>query len=113
MLRWKVSTRGLMILVALIAVGMAGVRQLYFANTVYSANYSEGRFGRIQEGMTTNEVESLVGQPLRKVPQLYGVPETALWMYSVKRHGGGDYWLRNVYFQSNKVVNVAKMYWID
>ena len=102
-----------MVLVALIAVGLCFIRQMYFANTVYSVHYNERRFGRIRVGMTTAEVESLLGPPLRKVPQLYGVPEVTSWMYSDKRHGGGDYWMRNVYFQNNKIVNVAKMYWID
>ena len=113
MVRLKVSIKGLMVLIALIAVGTACVRQMYFVGTVYSVDYNERRFGRIRVGMTTAEVESLVGQPLRKVPQLYAVPVVVNWMYTDGRPGWSNYWLREVFVQEGKVVWVGKMYWID
>ena len=35
--------------------------------TYYSEGYSEGKFLRLREGMTTREVEAIIGRPLEQV----------------------------------------------
>jgi hypothetical protein len=36
--------------------------------TLYSERYSESRFNSLRVGMARQEVEAIMGQPLRKVP---------------------------------------------
>ena len=64
----RVSIRHLMIVIAFIGFAMFAVREMFFANTVYSAGYDESRFRQVRVGMTSEEVEALLGPPLEKVP---------------------------------------------
>ena len=61
--RLRVSMRHMMIATALIGLAMFAVREMFFANTVYSAGYDESRFRQVRVGMTSEEVEGLLGKP--------------------------------------------------
>ena len=70
----RYTVRRLMFYVAAVALHLAFVRMLLLSDplfgfgTVYSAGYHESRFNALRGGMTCQEVEALVGVPLRKVP---------------------------------------------
>ena len=110
-LRFRVSTRQLMILIALIGIAAFVVRQMFFASTVYSVGYDENRFQQVRVGMTSGEVEALMGPPLKKVP--WPMPGIVNWSYTDSRPGSSDYWMRDVFMGDDKVVRVVSTYWID
>lgn len=110
--RLRVSVRWTMLAIAFIGVVMTLVRQLYFANTLYARGYDEDRFQQIRAGMTSEEVEALVGPPLKKYPWAYQ-PSLVGWCYTDKRRGYGDYWKREVFLEKGKVVDVVSNYWVD
>lgn len=109
--RGRSSVRLLMIVIAVIGLAMFVVRAILSWNTVYSAGYDEGRFRQVRVGMTSEEVEGLMGPPLRKLP--WPDQNLMIWMYTAKRSGGGDYWRRHVFMKDGKVVQVISMYTDD
>ncbi len=100
-----------MILVAVIAIVVAGVRQMLYRSTVYSVEYDESRFQQVRVGQTSKEVEALMGPPLTKVPW----PDQGIvnWSYTVKRFGYSNYWRRDVFMENDKVDQVSSFYEID
>jgi SmpA / OmlA family len=96
-----------MLLVAWAGVILAVVQWLHvnFA-TVYAPSYREDRFAQVRIGMTRQEVESLLGPPLRKTP----LPSESwkpddCWVYSRPPGSGllGDnYWRRWIFFGPTK-----------
>lgn len=110
--RVRFSLRLLMIVITVIGLAIFAVRQMFFANTIYSVGYDESRFRQVRVGMTSSEVEALIGPPLEEVPW----PETGImiWLYTDRRYNrSGDYWKRDVWMEDDKVVNVMTMYWHD
>jgi hypothetical protein len=82
--RFRVSTRRLMIVIALIGLAVFAVQETFFANTIYSAGYDESRFREVRVGMISAEVEALIGPPLRKTP--WGPDRNLVcWEYTAKR----------------------------
>ena len=64
-------------------------------DTRYAPGYSEGRWNGLRRGMTTTDVETMMGPPLRKL-QYDG--DCRVWWYSESpRHS--DYWMRAVSFR--------------
>jgi hypothetical protein len=87
------------------------VREMFFANTVYSAGYDERCFRQVRVGMTSAEVEALLGPPLKKVP--WPQAGVVIWLYTDKRFKRGDYWRRDVFMTNDGVSEVMSTYWID
>ncbi len=80
--------------------------------TVYSADYSESRFDSIAHGMTTNEVEAVVGRPLKKLPdRWYGLAD--VWAYSDQPNPVANYRRRWIIFKDGKVIEKLKDFWVD
>jgi hypothetical protein len=102
----------MMIVISVIGFAMFVVQQMFFANTVYSVGYDESRFRKVHVGMTSAEVEELLGPPLEKVP----LPQVGvvIWLYTDRRHNrSGDYSKRDVWVEDDKVCNVVNIYWHD
>jgi hypothetical protein len=101
--RSTLTVGGAMLLVAWVGV-MLGVVHWFDANfsTVYASSYSEDRFAQVRVGMTREEVDSLLGSPLRMTPKPSENwrPGDA-WIYSEPPGPGlwGDnFWRRWVFF---------------
>jgi hypothetical protein len=109
--RMRFSLRSLMIVIAVISLAVFAVRQMFFANTVYSAAYDESRFRQVRVGMGSSEIQGLLGPPLRTIPW-WPDRNVVCWKYSAKRKGS-DYWRRDVFMKDGKVVQVMNCYWID
>jgi hypothetical protein len=60
--------------------------------------------------MTSQEVEALLGPPLRKTPW---TPDSVNWAYSDSRPGCPDYWMRDIFIENGVVENVVSIYWVD
>jgi hypothetical protein len=112
----------MMVVIAVIGFAMFAVRWMFFASTVYSAGYDEGRFRQVRVGMTSEEVEELLGPPLKKVPwwqpgvsgqPVWGQPGDVNWLYTESRPGYSDYWMRNVLMRDGKVIQVQSAYWVE
>jgi hypothetical protein len=100
--RFRVSTRLVMVVIAVIGFAMFAVREMFLDNTIYSAGYDESRFRQVRMGMTSEEVEALMGPPLEKVPW----PEAGvvIWLYTDRLHNrSGDYWKRDVWMKGKNV----------
>ena len=83
--------------------------------TFYSERYSESRFNSLRVGMTREEVEAIVGPPLRKVPwnESAGSPHEEMWQYSDRRDYTANYWRRWVLFEDDKVLEIISDFWFD
>jgi outer membrane protein assembly factor BamE (lipoprotein component of BamABCDE complex) len=71
-----------MIAVALaagITLGCVSAASRFLLGTVYSAGYNEAEFHALRTGMTPDQVEQVIGQPLAKAP--WG-ERTENWQYS-------------------------------
>lgn len=108
-LRW--FTKQLMVLVLCFGLFAYVVRTIFFVGTVYSAEYAESRFQQIRVGMTSEEVEALMGPPLEKVP--WTQEGFVNWKYTDSRLSFNNYWMRDVFMKDGKVVNVVNIYWVD
>lgn len=119
-LRYQLTVRRSMFLVAWIGLGLGGVHwlQANFA-TVYAPGYREDQFRRVGVGMTRSQVESIMGPPLRRDSISPGWSPLENWIYSDPPPPGtiGDnYWRRWVMFDSGeggKVVAIVDDYYED
>jgi SmpA / OmlA family len=115
----RFTVRQLMVAVILLAFGLGAARWWVCYNfaTVYAPGYDESQFRRVRIGMTSKEVESILGDPLRKdstSAQRWGPYEN--WIYSEPPpHGtiGDNYWRRWVMFDDGKVVAIVDDYYED
>jgi hypothetical protein len=112
----------MMIVVSVIGCATFAVQQMFFANTVYSVGYDESPFQKVHLGMTSAEIEERLGPPLEKVPwwqpdisgrPVWGQPGDVNWLYSKRRPGCSNYWMRNVLMEDGKVIQVQSGYWVD
>lgn len=107
-----------MVVIAVIGVHLAFVRLMLVSDpffghgTIYSQQYSEERFRTIQVGMTTAEVEAVMGPPLRK--ESASIPaDDEMWHYSDQFNGTANFWRRWLLFQKGKVLVVIDDFWED
>ncbi len=114
----RLTVRGMMFAVVLIGSWLGAARWWAVHNfaTVYASGYSESQFRRVRIGMTPGEVNSILGQPLRKgsTSQCWGHDES--WIYSEPPPPGtiGDnYWRRWVLFNYGKVTAIVDDYYED
>jgi len=104
------TTRQVLLAVVCIGMMLGCIRQMLFPPTIYSKNYNERNFRTIKQGFTTNQVFSLVGQPLKKST----VSNTCeVWEYSVQYNYLSNYERRQVNFESGLVRSVIMDYWVD
>jgi hypothetical protein len=111
--RFKV--REAMMAIALLGLGLGTARWWVRHHfwTVYAPGYSESQFRRVRIGMTPNEVESIVGRPIRKDSTSSWAP---CWIYSEPPpHGtiGDNYSRRWVIFNNGKVSAIVDDYYED
>jgi hypothetical protein len=78
--------------------------------TYYSKGYSENKFMSLRVGMTSKEVEAVMGPPLEKIPWQDG---RVLWTYSDRDDDTCDFWRRWVLFKNDRVDDVVSDYWDD
>ena len=76
--------------------------------TYYSAGYGESKFLRVGEGMTTQEVLNLLGQPLERIPQGDG---SILWTFSDRDDDTCSFEMRWIYFKDGFVRSIVNMHW--
>jgi hypothetical protein len=115
------TVRRLMVIVLLVGIHLAFLRSLlvndpFFGfGTLYSKDYSETRFTKLQVGMSPREVEAIIGPPLCKVPwnQSSGAPREEMWYYSNQPNATANFARRWLHFENGKVVTVINDFWID
>jgi hypothetical protein len=117
----RVTVRRLTGLVAVIALHVAFLRLLmnndpFFGFcTNYSEGYSESRFNSLRVGMTREEVNAIIGAPLRVQARNQDAlsRDEETWEYSDRRDYTANYWRRWVLFENGKVVVVVNDFWVD
>jgi hypothetical protein len=110
-----------MILVACLGIGLAAIRFILMnapiggLGTIYSDQYDEIKFDGLRAGMTKNEVEAIMGQPLKKEPwnQHMGLHDEEMWYYSDQPNATANYWRRWVHFHDGKATSIISDYWYD
>ena len=71
------------------------------SETKFAGGFSEKKFAKIKNGMTEDEVMSLLGKPLQRNCHEYGCN----WIYSWKALGHSDHFdLRSIHFDSQGAV---------
>jgi hypothetical protein len=79
-------------------------------DTAYSKEYSHNKWASLRAGMTTAQVEAVVGKPLKTHgPYPDG---TEQWIYS-ESPGDTHYWLRVVVCRAGKVVELIDSFYFD
>jgi hypothetical protein len=122
--RIRFTTRRIMVVVACLGIGLGAARWVRSKlSTVYASGYSESQFRRLRIGMTREQVESIVGPPLRKDSTSQRWSPFENWIYSeppplgvVYGPGGEDYWRRWVMFDpnnNNKIIAIIDDYYVD
>ena len=100
----------LMVVVAVVGIHLAFLRllcindRLFGFCAIYSERYSECGFNTLRIGMTTGEVEAVVGRPMSKAPggQPIGSPNQEAWHYSSRHDYTANYWRRWVFFDERQ-----------
>ncbi len=117
----RLTVRKLMGIVLVIGIHLPFVRlvlqndALFGFSTTYSERYSEGRFNALRVGMTTDEVQAIIGPPLSKAPwnQSAGTQKEEMWFYSSRPDVTANYWRRSILVQGGKVIDVIDDFWVD
>jgi hypothetical protein len=104
------STREVIVSVACIGVALGCLKQAMLPPTIYAAGYNEGRFEAIRAGMTTDQVLSKLGSPLRKDSS---EQDYETWVYSTQYTYTSNYERRWVVFKNGLVERLVSDYWID
>ena len=112
-LHLRFTIRGMMSAVAIIGLCCALAELIYhrFGNTVYANHYSEHKFRSLGIGMTTHDVQAIMGAPNRK-DSWADRGEIELWRYSESANDGA-YWRRWIFFRNGRVCGIDCQYWID
>jgi hypothetical protein len=118
----RFTVRRMMIAVAVLGAGFTALPWLIYGpslfdvilsgvghDTAYSATYTEARWRRLYRGMTTSEVEAVIGPPLRKKSWPH---QSEVWMYSMSP-GDTHYWKRQVIFRAGKVEGFDGGFYFD
>jgi hypothetical protein len=111
--RVRFTIRRMMIAVAVVGLCFALAERLIhgFEDTAYADGYSEQKFLNLVIGMTTHEVRSLMGAPIRLSSWADG-GDVELWEYSVSP-SGGNCWRRWVFFRNGRVYEIDCRFWVD
>lgn len=80
--------------------------------TRYAIGFSESKFDQIVAGMTTDQVELILGKPLSKFPWIDRGTGYEYWSYSISPLGFG-YEIRAVLFQEERVKEKRREYTDD
>ena len=104
------TTRDLVALVACIGIGLGCVIRVISPPTVYAPGYNEATFRAIREGMTTDQVASIMGQPLEKELRS---DDALIWKYSDQYTYTSDFDRRWVFFSGGTVQTVVNDHWYD
>ena len=80
--------------------------------TVYAKGYSDRRFRSISVGMTTADVLSVMGPPLRRAP--WG-DHPQVWFYTDQRGITDNFWRRWLFVdpKDDRVVMIIDDFWVD
>ena len=77
-------------------------------DTVYSKGYSESNFQSLRVGMTPDQVEGLMGRPLKKIT----MESFHVWWYS-ESPGSNDFQRRHVVFREGRVCDIINDFYVD
>jgi hypothetical protein len=104
------TTRDVLITVALISVGMSCIHRVFFPPTIYATGYVEAKFNGIRNGMTTEQVKSLLGDPLKKD---WSEDGSENWQYSTGYTYTSNYERRWIRVKNGVVTTIINDYWYD
>jgi hypothetical protein len=122
--RFRFTTRRMMILVTLLCLVFGVLRRLSYMrpslgdrllalmlgqDTEYPDGFSEEKWNKIRAGMTTSEVESIMGPPFNKL-RYPGQFEN--WKYSAS-HRNSHHWNRTIQFRRGRVVEIHHSFYVD
>jgi outer membrane protein assembly factor BamE (lipoprotein component of BamABCDE complex) len=84
-----------------------------YSSTVFSSHYSKNKFNSIQKGMTINDVENLIGKPL-KIDTIFlnGKPLSFEYNYT-KKNGCHEWYVVLVQVNKNLIVTEKGEGWRD
>jgi hypothetical protein len=83
--------------------------QLLGHDTRYAAGYSESGWRKLRRGMTTREVEAILGPALKKI---HYERDHEIWSYTDSPRGS-DYWRRAVSFRGDVADEFVGGFYLD
>lgn len=78
--------------------------------TIYSPGYNESNFKKIRKNMSSNEVLSLLGEPIDRIKLS---ENEEVWRYTEQGPHNTNYRERNVVFCNSKVIEIDDSFYID
>lgn len=109
---WPRTILGMIALIAKLAVTWSLTQWVLFdSGTQYAPGFSEGRFQQVRVGMTTDQVEAILGPPIDKLD--WATPGVQRWAYTNQVSATSDFHRRWVFVEGEKVANVVNDYWYD
>lgn len=99
------------VVIAWLSLGLSGIHRWLVPPTVYAAGYDDGKFRRIQVGMTADEVVSVLGEPLHRVT--WNEDGTENWMYSKQYTSTSNFSRRWIFVKDGRVSDVVMDYFED
>jgi hypothetical protein len=89
---------------------------MFESGTVYSRDFSRRKFGKLRVGMAAQEVERIIGPPLKKVPW----PKTStdasveeMWAYTWQVDPTDSYYRKWVFYGNGRIKEIVNDIWID
>ena len=76
--------------------------------TYYAPKFNQNKFNSLRPGMSSGELEKVMGPPLEKIRRRDG---SVLWAYSGRADVSCSYWRRLVMVRDEKITSIANDYW--
>ena len=109
---WPRTIAGMIAFIAKLAVTWSLTQwALFGSGTQYAPGFSESRFQQVYVGMTTDQVEALLGPPIDKLG--WGTPGVQRWAYTNQVSATSNFHRRWVFVEGGKVATVVNDYWYD
>ena len=109
---WPRTISGMIVTIAKLAITWSLTRWVLFdSGTMYAPGFSEGRFQEVHAGMTTDQVEAILGPPIGK--RDWQTPDNQMWAYTDQASATSNYHRRWIMVESGKVIIVINDYWYD
>jgi hypothetical protein len=111
--RVRFTVRRLLLAVAIVAMLFAAGNWLAGCDTLCAPGYSEDAFRSLRVGMTTREVEAIMGPPLYRITSQGQAWYDEHWMYTEGKTVTSSYHVRDVFFLGGQVDSIDSSYYFD
>lgn len=96
--------------VVIMVGGMFGITKfMAYRNTMYAEHFNQGTFDSIFVGISMDDVQKILGQPLSISKNDAGFEYH--WYSKPKK--SSDYYIKLIIYQNNRVIDMQEKYYVD